>query len=44
MRQGRTTTNKVINYKAKTDVKEGDFVTVKVTEVMSWSLVGVQEC
>ena len=44
MRQGRTTTNKVINYKAKTDVAEGDFVTVKVTEVMSWSLVGEQEC
>jgi len=44
MRQGRTTTNKVINYKAKTDVSEGDFVTVRVTEVMSWSLVGEQEC
>lgn len=42
MRQGRTTTNKVINYKAKTHVKEGDFVTVRVTEVMSWSLVGEQ--
>ncbi len=42
MRQGRTTTNKVINYKAKADVTEGDFVTVRVTEVMSWSLVGEQ--
>lgn len=42
MRQGRTTTNKVINYLAKTDVNEGDFVNVKVTQVMSWSLVGEQ--
>ena len=44
MRQGRTTTNKVINYKAKAPVSEGDFVSVRVTEVMSWSLVGEQEC
>lgn len=42
MRQGRTTTNKVINYKAKCPVQEGDFVMVKVSEVMSWSLVGEQ--
>lgn len=42
MRQGRTTTNKVINYKAAREVQEGDFVMVKVTEVMSWSLVGEQ--
>ncbi len=42
MRQGRTTTNKVINYKQNAAVSEGDFVTVRVTEVMSWSLVGEQ--
>ncbi len=42
MRQGRTTTNKVINYRATSPVCEGDFVSVKVTEVMSWSLCGEQ--
>ena len=40
MRSGRCETNKIINYKPKTDVKEGDFVTVKVTECMTWSLNG----
>ena len=40
MRNGRCETNKVVNYKAKTDVKEGDFVKVKITECMTWSLNG----
>ena len=38
MRQGRTETNKVVNYKNKTDIHEGDFVKVKITECMTWSL------
>lgn len=40
MRQGRTETNKVVNYKNKTDIHEGDFVKVKITECMTWSLNG----
>jgi len=40
MRSGRCETNKIINYRPKTDVKEGDFVKVKVTECMTWSLNG----
>jgi tRNA-2-methylthio-N6-dimethylallyladenosine synthase len=42
MRHGRTETNKVINYKAKSEINEGDFVNVCVTESMSWSLNGVE--
>lgn len=40
MRSGRCETNKIINYKTKTNVKEGDFVNVRVTECMTWSLNG----
>ncbi len=42
MRQGRTETNKVVNYKAKEAVTEGEFVNVKITECMTWSLNGEQ--
>ena len=42
MRSGRCETNKIINYKAVTDVCEGDYVYVKVTECMTWSLNGVE--
>ena len=42
MRQGRTETNKVVNYKPVREVNEGDFVKVKITECMTWSLNGVQ--
>ena len=42
MRQGRTETNKVVNYKPVKEVKEGDFIKVKITECMTWSLNGVQ--
>lgn len=42
MRSGRCETNKIINYKPVREVKEGDFVTVKVTECMTWSLNGEQ--
>ena len=42
MRQGRTETNKVVNYKAKDEVSEGEFVNVKITECMTWSLNGEQ--
>lgn len=42
MRQGRTETNKVVNYKPVKDVNEGDFVKVKITECMTWSLNGEQ--
>ena len=42
MRSGRTESNKVVNYKPLAEVKEGDFVQVKVTEVRSWSLNGEQ--
>ena len=42
MRHGRTETNKIINYKAKSEINEGDFVKVRVTESMSWSLNGVE--
>jgi len=40
MRNGRTETNKVINYVPKTDVAEGDFVKVKPTLARSWFLNG----
>ncbi len=42
MRQGRTETNKVVNYKAKGEVSEGEFVNVRITECMTWSLNGEQ--
>jgi tRNA-2-methylthio-N6-dimethylallyladenosine synthase len=41
-RSGRTGTNKIINYAPKSGVNEGDFIKVKVTEVKSWSLNGVE--
>ena len=42
MRSGRCETNKIINYKPVSDVCEGDYVYVKVTECMTWSLNGVE--
>lgn len=40
MRCGRTDTNKIINYKPKSRISEGDSVMVRVTECMTWSLNG----
>lgn len=37
---GYSDTNKLINFTSKNDVKEGDFVNVKITSAKTWSLDG----
>ena len=37
---GLIKTNKLINFTSKNDVKEGDFVNVKITSAKTWSLDG----
>ena len=39
MMAGRTDTNKIVNFAPK-NAKEGEFVTVKVTEAQTWALIG----
>ena len=39
MMSGRTDTNKIVNFAPK-NAKEGEFVTVKVTEAQTWALIG----